>query len=83
MNKLYIASFFLKATLTFENLFKDLNINNSVSICLRQNRFSEGVGKKSTLNIDKSVNFTNEQINYINKSVELIKSKINNPTFFL
>ena len=62
---------------------KDLKVNNSVSICLRQNRFSEGVGKKNTLNNEKSVNFTNEQITYINKSVELIKSKIENPTFFL
>ena len=63
--------------------FKDLNVNNSVSICLRQNRFSEGIGKKNNLNNDKSVDFTNEQINYINKSVELIKSKIEKPNFFL
>ena len=62
---------------------KDLCLNNSVSICLRQNRFSEGVGKERNLNKEKSVNFTNEQINYINKSVELIKSKIEKPTFFL
>ena len=61
----------------------DLCVNNSVSICLRQNRFSEGLGKQRNLNKEKSTNFTNEQINYINKSVELIKSKIEKPTFFL
>ena len=63
--------------------FKELNVNNSVSICLRQNRFSEARGKISSLNDQKSLSFTNEQINYINKSVELIKNKIEKPTFFL
>ena len=50
---------------------------------MRQNRFSEGVGKKNTLNYNKSLNFTMEQIAYINKSVELIKSKIEKPKFYL
>ena len=34
-------------------------------------------------NKQKSLNFTLEQMNYINKSVDYIKSKISNPTFFL
>ena len=61
-----------------------LNKENSVAICIRQNRFSEGRGKKSNaINSVKSTNFSKEQIAYINKSIEFFKNKINNPTFYL
>ena len=63
--------------------YKELNKCNSVAICLRQNRFSEGVKKNNKINNLKSNNFTNEQINYINKSIELVRSKVQNPKFFL
>jgi len=63
--------------------FNIINKQNSVSICIRQNRFSEGRGQNTSLNKEKSWNFTLEQINYINKSAEYIKSKVTNPTFFL
>ena len=63
--------------------FNEINKHNSVSICLRQNRFIEGKGQNTSQNKQKSWNFTLEQINYINKSVDYIKSKISNPTFFL
>jgi len=62
--------------------FNIINKQNSVSICIRQNRFSEGRGQNTSLNKEKSWNFTLEQINYINKSAEYIKSKVTNPTFF-
>ena len=42
--------------------------DNTVSICLRQNRFIEGTGTYKIENIKKSEQFRNEQINYINKS---------------
>ena len=63
--------------------FNEINKLNSVSICLRQNRFMEGRGQNTSQNKQKSWNFTLEQINYINKSVDYIKSKVSNPTFFL
>ena len=48
--------------------YTQLNQENSVAICIRQNRFGEGVGKKNNIkNLAKSVNFSKEQIIYINK----------------
>ncbi len=57
----------------------ELSSSNSVSICVRQNRFSEGKHK----NYQKSEQFTKDTINYIFRSVELIKNKIDNPKFFI
>ena len=65
------------------NYIKDVNKQNSVGICLRQNRYVEGGGQNTQFNREKSWNFTLEQINYINKSADYIKSKVTNPTFFL
>jgi len=61
----------------------EINRENSVSFCIRQNRFIEGRGQNTSLNKEKSWKFTLEQINYINKSADYIKSKISDPTFFL
>ena len=64
--------------------FTQINQKNSVAICIRQNRFSEGIGKKKNVeNLTKSVNFSKEQVEYINKSINFFKSKINNPIFYL
>ena len=63
--------------------FNELNKPNSVAICLRQNRFIEGRGQNTLLNKQKSANFSEEQINYINKSANFIKSKISGAKFFL
>jgi len=66
------------------HFYTQLNQVNSVAICIRQNRFSEGLGKKNNAeNLTKSVNFSKEQITYINKSIKFFKSKINNPIFYL
>ena len=70
-------------TLKKNTYFNEINKLNSVSICLRQNRFIEGKGQNTSQNKQKSLNFTLEQINYINKSVDYIKSKVSNPAFFL
>ena len=70
-------------TLKKNPYFNEINKPNSVSICLRQNRFIEGRGQNTSQNKQKSWNFTLEQINYINKSVDYIKSKVSNPNFFL
>ncbi len=63
--------------------FSELIKPNSVSVCLRQNRFVEGRGQNTSLNKQKSFNFSLEQINFINKSANFIKSKIPEANFFL
>ena len=64
--------------------YAKLNNENSVSICVRQNRFSEGKGKENnSKNLTNSLNFRKEQISYINKSINFFKNKINNPIFYL
>ena len=63
--------------------FNILNNENSVSICLRQNRFIEGKNRNTEANRVKSEKFKKEQISYINKSIDYLKSMIKNPTFYL
>lgn len=58
------------------NLLKQ---KNSVSICIRQNRFSEGKTKDSS----KSDKFTKETIDYVNRAIKFVKNKIQNPSFFI
>ena len=53
--------------------------NNSVSIAIRQHRYSEGSQKNKT----KSTEFTKNTIKYINKAVSFFKNKISNPKFFI
>ena len=56
---------------------------DSVSLCVRQNRFTEKynkVTKKDYVNSDK---FVSDQLNFINKAIIYFKSKINNPIFYL
>ena len=61
-----------------------LNNSNSVSICLRQNRFNEGKDHvNNVINSKKSMTFTKEQIIYINKAISYFKKKIDKPIFFL
>jgi hypothetical protein len=63
--------------------FNTLNDTNSVSICIRQNRFSEKLRKVNSTDRKKSDNYSLEQINYVQKSIEFIKSKISNPKFYI
>lgn len=75
---------FKKADLYKKNSYFNTIVNsNSISLCIRQNRFIEGKGNNTNENKRKSWEFTLEQISYINKSVELIKSKVNDAKFFL
>ena len=57
---------------------------NVVSICIRQNRFSERVLNKN-LNESKikSENFVKDTVEYIYRSIDFIKTRINNPKFLL
>jgi len=63
--------------------FNMLKNTNSVSICIRQNRFSEKLRKVDHDDYNKSKTFTDEQVAYIKNSIDLIKSKIDNPKFFI
>ena len=63
--------------------YTKLNTSNSISICLRQNRFIEGLNKKNRINSLKSEQYSKEQIEYINTSIDFIKKKVDNPVFFL
>ena len=63
--------------------FNEISKSNSVSICLRQNRFIEGINRNNELNKKKSIKYTNEQIEYINQSISYIKKNVQKPTFFI
>ncbi len=63
--------------------YNQLVKENSVAICLRQNRFIEGKNHQNTELIRLSNQFRDEQIEYINKSINFIEKKIKKPTFFL
>ena len=65
------------------SIFREINAANSIGICIRQNRFNEGKGKNTLDNIRKSEGYSNEQINYINKSVILIKNKLPDAKFYV
>ena len=75
--------FKLKNFYSKNKFFKLLTNSNSVSICVRQNRFSEKLRKINSTDIKMSENYSYEQINYIKKSIEFIKSKVPNPKFFI
>ena len=64
-------------------LLNDIQKNNAVAICLRQNRFEEGKNKNSNKFKQLSEDFENEQIDYINESLKFFNKKLNNPIFYL
>ena len=63
--------------------FNEISKSSSVSICLRQNRFIEGINRNNELNKKKSVKYSNEQIEYINQSISYIQKNVQKPTFFI
>ena len=66
------------------NLCIDPNIIkkvNSVSIVIRTNRFSENNLNKK--NLERSNNFVKNTFEYIKKSINFFKNKLDNPYFFL
>ena len=55
-----------------------------VSICIRQNRFSERINNKySTDGINKSFLFVEKTIEYINQAIQFFDKKINNPKYLI
>ena len=66
------------------SIVEQLNNNNSISIHIRRNRFSDQIGLTDTLkNKEKSEFFTNQIIDYINRSVNFIEKKVQNPQYFI
>lgn len=66
------------------DIISKLKNSNSVSIHVRQNRFSDqNINKLSKVNNQKSLNFTNELIDYIKKSIIYFETNIKNPEFFI
>ena len=61
-----------------------INKNDVVSICVRQNRFSERLKNRNSKNaINKSKLFVQETIDYIYKSITFFKNKVKNPLFLV
>ena len=60
-------------------IINSLKKENSVSLSIRQNRYSEG----KIINKDKSRLFIKDTINYIKKSVSFFKKKLDSPKFYL
>ena len=82
-----LSNFFtVKTELTNHNksIVEQLSNNNSISIHIRRNRYSDQVGLTNTIkNIEKSDVFTNQTIDYINRSINFIEKKVQNPQFFI
>jgi len=65
------------------NFYNEIVNSNSISICIRQNRFSEKLRKINAEDLKKSENYKIEQITYIKKAINFIKQKVSNPKFFV
>ena len=79
-----LNEFSFKAVTKNNKYLEIINNHNVVSICIRQNRFSERSKNKYNKDaINKSELFVRKTIDYINESIEFIKSKIDHPKFLL
>ena len=63
--------------------YNDIKKSNSVCICVRQNRFSERKRIITNKDNENSLIFIKDQISYIKKAIEIIKTKDSNLKFFL
>ena len=79
--------FTLKNTSQYKNNKYYNNILNNdkiVSICVRQNRFSERINNyNDNLSIIKSDKFTQDTIDYIYRAISICEKKINKPIFYI
>jgi len=61
-----------------------INTRNVVSICVRQNRFSERINNKNyTQSLDKSKLFVKHTINYIYRSIDYFDNIIDDPLYLI
>ena len=67
-----------------EETLKKIKSNNSISIHIRRDRFSDQIKDfDNAKNLLKSDIFTNKIIDYINRSINLIEKKVQNPMYFI
>ena len=67
-----------------EETLKKLKSNNSISIHIRRDRFSDQINDfNKAKNLLKSDIFTNKIIDYINRSINFIEKKVQNPMYFI
>lgn len=67
-----------------EETLNKLKSNNSISIHIRRNRFSDQINDfNNEKNLLKSDIFTNKIIDYINRSINFIEKKVQNPMYFI
>ena len=80
-----LSIFAPKKKLMFQNnkYFHDITNSVSVSLCLRQDRFSEKFRNISKFDRDKSRIFLEEQVSFILNAIKYFKDKLNTPSFFL
>ncbi len=81
-----ITEFTLKQANNFFNnkFYNHVSNNNAVSICIRQNRFSERINNKNDeLSISKSKKLVKTTINYIKRAEKFIETKIPSPNYFI
>ena len=64
-------------------LINKIKNSNSISLHIRRNRFSDQPNVKKINDMKKSENFTSNIIKYINNSLDIINSKVNNPEYFI
>ena len=66
------------------NYLKNIQNENIVSICIRQNRYSERIGNHNDqASIKKSQFFVKDTIKYIKKAETLIEKKVSNPKYYI
>jgi len=80
--------FSLKNENTFKkNKYYDFIIKNKkniISVCVRQNRFSERINNKNEISsINKSNLFVKETVDYIYRSISFLENKIKNPIYLV
>lgn len=77
--------FIPKKYLNFKNnkYLIDILKTESVSLCLRQNRFSEKYDKITKEDHIMSDKFVSDQLIFINNAITFFKNKIKNPVFYL
>ena len=57
--------------------------SNSISIHLRKNRFSEDLNNQTDSNNEKDKLFEKDLINYVNRSIKYMDSKLDDPHYFI
>jgi len=74
-----------KKYLNYKNnkYFRNILNTESVSLCVRQNRFLEKYGKVTKEDQINSDKFVSDQLDFINKAITYFKTKIKNPFFYL